>query len=66
MRARSNKNRYKKVKVEKVRSDLTEYVEIIDKRDFAKVSILSTGELINGDVPEKLLALSEMKELLAS
>ena len=59
-----NKSRYKMSKVEEVRSELTEYVEIIDKRDFAKVSILSTGELVNVDIPERLLAPSEAKGLL--
>ena len=58
-----NKNKYKS-RVEKARSELSEYIEIIDKRDFAKINILSTGELVNIDIPEKLLAPSEAKELL--
>ena len=59
-----NKNKFKLTTVNKVRSELTEYVELIEKRDFAKVSILSTGELVNVDIPERLLAPSEAKGLL--
>ena len=51
-----NKNRYKMSRVEEAGSELAEYIEIIDKRDFAKISILSTGELVNVDIPERLLA----------
>ena len=61
---RENKKRYQMSKVENIGSELTEYVDIIDKRDVAKVSILSTGELINVDIPERLLAPSEAKGLL--
>ena len=59
-----NKKMFKLSTVDKVRSELTEYVDIIDKRDFAKISILSTGELVNVDISERLLAPSEAKSLL--
>ena len=59
-----NKKTFKLSTVDKVRSELTEYVDIIDKRDFAKISILSTGELVNVDISERLLAPSEAKSLL--
>ena len=39
-------------------------VEIIDERDLARVSILSTGEMVNVDVPERLFAPSEARGLL--
>ncbi|MCW4041386.1 MAG: hypothetical protein NWE83_11640 [Candidatus Bathyarchaeota archaeon] len=41
---------------------MAEYVEIIDKRDFAKISILSTGE--RARIPERLLSPVETKGLL--
>ena len=59
-----NKKTFKLSTVDKVRSELTEYVDIIDKRDFAKISILSTGELVNVDIPERLLAPSEATSLV--
>jgi hypothetical protein len=45
-------------------SELGGYVEMIDKRDFARVSVLSTGEIVNVDVPERLLAPSETRGIL--
>jgi hypothetical protein len=45
-------------------SELGGYVEIIDERDFARVSVLSTGEIVNVDVPERLLAPSEARGFL--
>jgi hypothetical protein len=44
--------------------ELGGHVEIIDKRNFARVSILSTGEIVNVDVPERLLAPSEARGFL--
>jgi hypothetical protein len=59
-----NKSQYESPRAEGETSELSEYIEIIDKRDFAKVSILSTGEIVNVDIPESLLAPSEARGLL--
>ena len=59
-----NKNRHKISRPEEAGSELAEYIEIIDKRDLANISILSTGEMVNVDIPERLLAPSEAKGLL--
>jgi len=59
-----NRSQYELPRAEGETSKLNEYVEIIDTRDFARVSILSTGEIVNVDVPEKLLAPSEARGLL--
>jgi len=59
-----NKGKYESPRAEGETSELSEYVEIIDKRDFAKVGVLSTGEIVNVDVPERLLAPSEARGLL--
>lgn len=59
-----NKSQYELPRAEGETSELSEYVEIIDTRDFARVSILSTGEIVNVDVPERLLAPSEAGGLL--
>ena len=44
--------------------ELGGHVEIIDERDLARVSVLSTGEIVNVDIPERLLAPSEARGLL--
>lgn len=59
-----NKSQYELPRAEGETSELSEYVEIIDTRDFARVSILSTGEIVNVDIPERLLAPSEARGLL--
>jgi hypothetical protein len=59
-----NKSQYESPRAEGETTEFSEYVEIIDKRDFAKVSILSTGEIVNVDVPERLLTPSEAMGLL--
>ena len=59
-----NESQYESPRAEGETSELSEYVEIIDTRDFARVSILSTGEIVNVDVPERLLAPSEAGGLL--
>ena len=59
-----NRSQNESPRAEGETSELSEYVEIIDKRDFARVSILSTGEIVNVDVPERLLAPSEAMGLL--
>lgn len=59
-----NRMKHKSPRVDKSTSELSEYIEIIDKRDFAKVRVLSTGELVNVDIPERLIAPSEVHGLL--
>jgi hypothetical protein len=59
-----NRSQYKLPKAEEKMAELSEYVEIIDSREFARVSILSTGEIVTVDVPERLLAPSEAWKLL--
>ncbi|MDH5788778.1 MAG: hypothetical protein OEZ40_10860, partial [Candidatus Bathyarchaeota archaeon] len=44
--------------------ELNEYIEITEKRDFAKIRILKTGELVNVDIPDRILAPSEVHELI--
>lgn len=59
-----NESQYELPRAEGETSEMNEYVEIIDKRNFARVSVLSTGEIVNVDVPEKLLAPSEARGLI--
>ena len=59
-----NRSQYESPRADGETAELSEYIEIIDKRDFARVSILSTGEIVNVDLPERLLAPSEAGELL--
>jgi len=59
-----NRSQYELPKAEEKMAELSEYVEIIDSRDFARVSILSTGEIVTVDVPERILAPSEAWKLL--
>jgi len=59
----------KKHELEKTKTDLSseelnEYIEIIDNRDFVKIRILRTGELVNVDVPDRILTPSEVHELI--
>lgn len=35
------------------------YVEILEKRGFVEIRILKTGELVNVDIPDMILAPSE-------
>jgi hypothetical protein len=44
--------------------ELEDYVEILDKRDLARLKILSTGEIVNIDVPERVFTPSEANCLL--
>jgi hypothetical protein len=43
---------------------LNEYIEIIEKRDFVKIRILKTGELVNVDIPDMILTPSEVHKLI--
>jgi len=44
--------------------ELSEYVEIVEKREFVKVRILKTGELVNVDIPDRILTPSEVHGLI--
>jgi hypothetical protein len=44
--------------------ELNDYIEIIEKRDFAKIRILKTGELVNVDIPDMILTPSEVQKLI--
>jgi hypothetical protein len=59
-----NRSQYESTRVEGENFELSEYVKVIDKRDFARISILSTGEMVGVDIPDRLLAPSEARELL--
>ena len=59
-----NKSQFELPRAEGETDKLAEYIEIVDTRDFARVSILSTGEIVNINVPERLLAPSEARVLL--
>lgn len=43
---------------------LGENVEFVEDRDFAKIRILRTGEIVNVDVPDRILAPSEAHRLI--
>lgn len=43
---------------------LPEYVEVVDDRDFAEIRILGTGDIVNVDVPDRILAPSEARRLI--
>jgi hypothetical protein len=44
--------------------ELGNFVEIIEKRDLAQIRVLSTGEIVNIDVPERIFTPSEAHELM--
>lgn len=54
----------KKTKTDLSLKELNEYIEIIENRDFVKIRILKTGELVNVDIPDRILAPSEVHELI--
>ncbi|MDH5483321.1 MAG: hypothetical protein OEY22_10685 [Candidatus Bathyarchaeota archaeon] len=58
------KHELKKIKTDLSSEELNEYIEITEKRDFAKIRILKTGELVNVDIPDRILAPSEVHELI--
>jgi len=57
-------NELEKTKTDLSSEELNEYIEIIDNRDFVKIRILRTGELVNVDVPDRILTPSEVHELI--
>jgi len=58
------KHELKKTKTDLSLKELNEYIEIIEKRDFVKIRILKTGELVNVDIPDRILVPSEVHELI--
>jgi len=59
----------KKHKVNKTKTDsrseaLNDYIEVIEKREFVKIRILKTGELVNVDIPDRILTPSEVHTLI--
>jgi len=58
------KHELKKTKTDLSSEELNEYIEIIDNRDFVKIRILRTGELVNVDIPDRILTPSEVHELI--
>jgi hypothetical protein len=59
-----NKLTYTPHETEEHTGKLGDYVEIIEKRDLAKIKVLSTGEIVNIDVPERVFTPSEAHGLL--
>jgi len=53
-----------KVKTDVSSGELGEYVEIVEKREFVKVRILKTGEIVNVDIPDRILTPSEVHGLI--
>ena len=43
---------------------LPEYVEVVDDRDLVEIRILGTGEIVNVDIPDRILAPSEARRLI--
>lgn len=59
-----NRKNQKQSKTKEESPKLSEKNDIIEKRNFARMNILSTGELVNINIPERLLAPSEAHELI--
>ena len=59
-----NRLTYNKPETMKSTGELGDYVEIIEKRDLAQIRVLSTGEIVNIDVPERVFTPSEAHELM--
>jgi hypothetical protein len=62
-----NRKKYeqKKTKTNPSSEKLDKHIEIIEKRDFVKIRILKTGELVNVDIPDRILTPSEVHKLIA-
>lgn len=58
------KHEVKKTKTDRSSGELKEYIEIIEDRDFVNIRILKTGELVNVDIPDRILTPSEVHELI--
>ncbi len=43
---------------------LPDYVEVVDDRDLAEIRILGTGEIVNVNIPDRILAPSEVRRLI--
>jgi hypothetical protein len=58
------KHELNKIKTNNSTKELNEYIEIIENRDFVKIRILKTGELVNVDIPDRILTPSEVHTLI--
>jgi hypothetical protein len=58
------KHEPEKTKTDLDSGELGEYVEMVEKREFVKVRVLKTGELVNVDIPDRILAPSEVHGLI--
>jgi len=58
------KHELNKTKTDNSSVELKVYIEIIEKRDFVKIRILKTGELVNVDIPDRILTPSEVHTLI--
>jgi hypothetical protein len=58
------KHELNKIKTNNSTKELNEYIEIIENRDFVKIRILKTGELVNVDIPDRILPPSEVHTLI--
>jgi hypothetical protein len=58
------KHELNKIKTNNSTKELNEYIEIIECRDFVKIRILKTGELVNVDIPDRILTPSEVHTLI--
>jgi len=58
------KHESEKTKTELCSEELSEYVEMVEKREFVKVRILKTGEIVNVDIPDRILTPSEVHGLI--
>ena len=59
-----NKHESNNVATDHSSVELNDYIEIIEKRDFVKIRILKTGELVNVDIPDMILTPSEVHKLI--
>jgi len=58
------KHELKKTKTDLSPEELNEFIEVVERRDFVKIRILKTGELVNVDIPDMILTPSEVHELI--
>ncbi len=58
------KHELKKTTTDPSSVELNDYIEIIEKRDFVKIRILKTGELVNVIISDMILTPSEIHRLI--
>jgi hypothetical protein len=59
-----NRLTYSQLETMESTGELGDIVEILEKRDLAHIRVLSTGEIVNIDVPERVFTPSEAHELM--